>query len=168
MPHPAHAHELETWWRDLAGDAPMAHRAIWGLSGVPEQAVPFLRDKLRPATALPADELKHLVQDLDSPAFPRRQEASRRLTEFGEDAEPTLRQTLAKKPSAEARWRIARILAGPRLIRSPDQLRSLRAVEVLEHIGDQAAGRLLDKLAEGAPASRLTREARAALDRRRY
>jgi hypothetical protein len=90
------------------------------------------------------------------------------LTEFGEDAEPTLRQALANKPSAEARSRIERILAGPRLIRSPDQLRSLRMVEILEHMGDQAACRLLDNLAGGAPASRLTREARAAVERLRH
>jgi WD40 repeat protein len=168
VPLPAHAGELETWWRHLAGAAPMAHRAIWGLAGVPEQAVPFLCDKLRPATALPTDELKRLVQDLDSADFRHREEASRRLTKFGEDAEPTLRRALARKPSAEARRRIERILAGPPLIRSPDQLRSLRAVEVLEHTGDQAARALLDKLAGGAPASRLTREARAALERLRH
>jgi RNA polymerase sigma factor (sigma-70 family) len=165
MPSPAKAHDLETWWRHLAGDAPQAHRAIWGFAGAPAQAVPFLRDRLRPAAALPADDLKRLVLDLDSAQFSRREEASRRLTEFGEDAEPIMRQALASKPSAEARRRIDRILSGPRLIRSPDALRSLRALQVLEAIGDQPARRLLAKLAAGAPASRLTREARAALER---
>jgi hypothetical protein len=46
---PAQARELEAWWQDLAGDAPWAHRAIWSLAGVPAQAVPLLRDRLRPA-----------------------------------------------------------------------------------------------------------------------
>jgi hypothetical protein len=109
--------------------------------------------------------LRRLVRDLDSPEFKRREEASRRLTEFGEDAEPALRRALAGKPSAEARQRLERILAGPRLVRSPDLLRSLRALEVLEAIGDGSAHRLLTKLAEGAPTCRLTREARAALER---
>src|SRR5262249_18119475 len=68
-PRPAEVRDLETWWRDLAGDASQAHRAIWGLAGVPAQAVPLLRDRLRPAVALPADELQRLVQDLDSPRF---------------------------------------------------------------------------------------------------
>jgi hypothetical protein len=164
-PRPAEARELETCWQDLAGDAPQAHRAIWSLAGVPAQAVPLLRDRLRPAVALPADELRRLVQALDSPRFPRREEASRRLAEFGEDAEPTLRQALADQPSAEARQRLERILAGPRLVRSPELLRSLRALQILETIGDAPARRVLGRLAEGAPASRVTREARAAVDR---
>jgi hypothetical protein len=164
-PRPTEARELETWWQDLAGDAPQAHRAIWSLADVPAQAVPLLRDRLRPAVTLPADELHRLVQDLDSPRFPRREEASRRLAEFGEDAEPTLRQALADKPSAEARQRLERILAGPRLVRSSELLRSLRALQILEAIGDEPARQVLSRLAEGAPASRSTREARAALDR---
>jgi RNA polymerase sigma factor (sigma-70 family) len=165
QPRPAEARELETWWQDLAGGAPQAHRAIWGLASVPAQAVPFLRDRLRPAMAVPADELQRLVEDLDSPLFPRREEASRQLTELGEEAEPALRQALADKPSAEARERLERILAAPRLVRSPDLLRSLRALQTLEAIGGQPARRVLGSLAEGAPASRLTRDARAALDR---
>jgi hypothetical protein len=164
-PRRAEAGELETWWRQLADDAPEAHRAIWGLACAPTQAVPLLRDRLRPAAAWPADELQRLVRDLDSSDFQRREEASRRLTGFGEDAEPTLRKALANKPSAEVRRRLQRILAGPRLIASPDLLRSLRALQILEAIGDQPARRLIGKLAAGAPPSRLTREARAALER---
>ena len=37
--------------------------------------------------------------------------------------------------------------------------------EVLEHIGDQDARKLLEKLAQGAPAAQLTREAGAAVER---
>jgi RNA polymerase sigma factor (sigma-70 family) len=167
-PRPAEPRELENWWRDLAGEASAAHRAIWSLAGVPAQALPLLRDRLRPAVPVPADELQRLLQDLDNPRFRLREAASRRLADFGEDAEPALRQTLANTantPSAEVRQRIERILAQPRLIRSPDLLRSLRALQVLEGIGDQPARRLLGKLAEGAPASPLTREAKAALAR---
>jgi RNA polymerase sigma factor (sigma-70 family) len=167
-PRPAEVGELEPWWRHLAGDAPEAHRAIWGLAGVPAQAVPLLRGRLRPAVALPALDLQRLVQDLDSSDFRRREGASRRLSKLGEDAEPTLRQALANKPSAEARRRLKRILAGPRQVPSPDLLRSLRALQVLEAVGDQPARRLLGNLAAGAPSSRLTREARAALERLSY
>jgi RNA polymerase sigma factor (sigma-70 family) len=164
-PGRAETRELEAWWRDLAGDAAQAHRAIWSLADVPAQAVPFLRDRVHPAAALPADELRTLVQDLDSPRFPRREEASRRLAEFGEDAEPALRRALADKPSVEVRQRLERILARPRPIPAPDALRSLRALQVLEAIGDDPARRALRTLAEGAPDARLTREARAALER---
>jgi hypothetical protein len=44
-------------------------------------------------------------------------------------------------------------------------LQSVRAVEVLERIGNRAARTLLTKLAEGAPEARLTQEARKALAR---
>ena|ERR1700722_9688287 len=164
-PRRAAAREVEAWWKDLASDAPRAHRAIWSLAGVPAQAVPLLRDRLRPAVALPAGELRRLVQDLDSPSFARREESSRRLAEFGEDAEPTLRKALADKPSAEARKRLERILARPRLVPAPEILRALRALQILEAIGDEPARGVLGKLAVGAPASRLTREARAAVER---
>lgn len=44
------AKALETLWSDLASDnAPRAHRASWSLSV--DGAVPFLRDRLRPAAA---------------------------------------------------------------------------------------------------------------------
>jgi RNA polymerase sigma factor (sigma-70 family) len=164
-PDVAGARELEGWWKDLAVDAPRAHRAIWSLVDVPAQAVSLLRDRLRPAVALPADEFQRLVQELDSPNFRRREEASRRLTEFGEEAEPTLRQALADKPSAETRRRLEQILSGPRPIPSPDLLRSLRSVQILEAIGDDPARGVLGTLVKGAPASPLTREARAALER---
>jgi hypothetical protein len=44
-------------------------------------------------------------------------------------------------------------------------LRSLRAIEVLEHLATPEARQVLQKLAEGAPNVRLTREAKAALAR---
>jgi hypothetical protein len=154
LPRPAAARELEAWWQDLAGDAPRAHRAIWSLAGVPAQAVPLLRDRLRPAAALPADELRRLLQDLDSSTFAQREEASRRLAELGEDAEPTLRKALADKPSAEARRRLERILALPRPVPAPEVVRSFRALQILEAIGDEPARRLLGRPAAGGTAFR--------------
>jgi hypothetical protein len=41
----------------------------------------------------------------------------------------------------------------------------LRAVEVLEEIGTPAARKLLETLAKGAPAARITKEAKASLGR---
>src|SRR5947207_12279364 len=96
-PGPAEPRQLETWWQDLAGDAPRAHRAIWSLVDVPAQAVPLLRDQLRPAVALPADELQRLVQELDRSNFRQRAAASRRLAEIGHEVEPTVRPALANK-----------------------------------------------------------------------
>lgn len=47
----------------------------------------------------------------------------------------------------------------------PELLRSLRAVEVLEYVASRDAVNVLRTLAKGMPGARLTREARAALDR---
>jgi hypothetical protein len=102
---------------------------------------------------------------LNNAEFARRERASRRLAEFREEAEPTLRQALATQPAAEARRRLEQILNGPRPIPPPELLRSLRALQVLEAIGDEPARQVLSRLAEGASASPLTREARAALQR---
>ena len=48
---------------------------------------------------------------------------------------------------------------------TPEQLRAVRAVQVLEGIGSTEARQLLDSLAQGAPEARLTQEARAAAAR---
>jgi hypothetical protein len=45
--------------------------------------------------------------------------------------------------------------------------RTLRALEALEHAADPAARQLLADLAAGPPEARLTREARAAVERLR-
>ena len=45
------------------------------------------------------------------------------------------------------------------------QLRAVRGVEVLEHIGTAEPRQLLTNLAAGVPDARLTREAKAALGR---
>ena len=47
----------------------------------------------------------------------------------------------------------------------PEWLQSLRAVEVLERIGTLEAKQVLRELADCAPATRLTREAKASLER---
>src|SRR5262249_31928924 len=43
---------VEAWWSDLASDdAAKAYRAVLALEAVPDQAVPLLRERVRPAKA---------------------------------------------------------------------------------------------------------------------
>jgi hypothetical protein len=105
-----------------------------------------------------------LIAELDSEDFRRRQHASGELETLAEASAPQLRQALARKPSLEARRRIAALLEsldGPPV---GEPLRALRAIEVLEHIGTVEARRLLQELAGGIEEARLTQQAKAALD----
>jgi WD40 repeat protein len=160
------ARELERWWADLASDdARTAYAAIRVMSAAPEEALPLLRDRLRPAAVVPADQLRGLIAELDSDAFPRRQAASARLAALGEQAHAALQAARKGSPSVELRRGIDALLADSCRVRSSEVLRSLRGVEVLESIGGAGACRVVEALAAGAPDARLTREAQAALAR---
>jgi hypothetical protein len=75
-----------------------------------------------------------------------------------------LRQALRGKPSAELRRRVGDLLQ--RLVTaSPQRLRALRSLELLEGMNTAESRLLLQSLAGGAPDAWLTREAKAALDR---
>jgi dipeptidyl aminopeptidase/acylaminoacyl peptidase len=158
--------DLESWWSDLAGaDAKKAHIAIYELADRREQTVPLLRDRLKPAAAVPPDQVRQLLRDLDSQEFQSREAASKKLAEFADDAEPALQQALKVSKSAEQRRRIQALLDAPRIVPPGDKLRHLRAVEVLEHLGTAEAQQVLQGLSKGAPDARLTQEAKASLDR---
>jgi WD40 repeat protein len=158
--------ELNGLWKDLAGAATFkAHQAVWKLAAAPQISVPFLKDHVPPATEVDADQVRRWIADLDSEQFATRAAAVKELEKLGDRAAPALREALAGKPSAEVRKQAEEVLAGLRLVRSPEVLQRLRAVQVLERIGSPEARRLLEALAKGAPAARETREARAALDR---
>jgi hypothetical protein len=160
--------ELAALWQDLAGaDAAKAYRAIGRLATAPAEAVPWLRDHLRPvpAVAVDAKRLDRLLAELDSDDFAVRGRATREIEAFGELAQPALERVLAGTPSAEVRARVEELAERCAPARSPERLRGLRAIEVLEQVGTAEARAVLVALAKGAPEARLTREAKAALER---
>jgi hypothetical protein len=157
------------WTKLAADDAGAAFAAMAELAAAPDRAVALVRRDLKPARAAPTDDqLDRMFADLDSEDFATREKASRRLAEFGELAVPGVRKRLAKGESAEVRRRAQEFLdrfdpPTP----SPDRLRQLRAVELLEGIATPAARDVLSKLAKGAAEAPLSREAAAALERLR-
>jgi hypothetical protein len=158
--------EQQSLWAELAGaDARKAHAAIWTLVAAPEQAVALLRGRLHPIDGIAADRMRGLLADLDSDQFDARERAAKQLTEFEELAEPALRGALKANPSLEKRRRIELLLSTPKTVRSPETLRHLRAIQVLEQVGNGDARQVLEKLASGAPESRVTEAARGALTR---
>jgi WD40 repeat protein len=162
---PRSAAERDACWDDLIADAPRAARAVDRLAADPVATPALFRDRLRPVAAIPAADWQAWLADLDSPTFARREAAARRLADVGEQAEPILQAALERQSSAEARRRIETLLAQPKRLTEGDELRTVRAIRVLERIGTPAARDVLKSLADGAPGARPTREARAALDR---
>jgi RNA polymerase sigma factor (sigma-70 family) len=162
--------QADTCWADLAGaDAARGYAAIWQLANAPQQAIPLLRQGLRPVEALPQEQSRKLLADLDGDDFELRQSAAQKLQELGERAGPALQQALKAGPSLEARRRIEKLLEslngwGPL---EGDNLRALRGVQILEATATTEARAVLVTLAGGVPNARLTRDAQAALDRLR-
>jgi RNA polymerase sigma factor (sigma-70 family) len=156
--------ELAGLWDDLAGaDADRAYRSL-GRFATGRGSVSFLAGRLRPASPPDAKRLQALLKDLQSDRFEVRQKVTAEIDKIGYQAEPALREVLNGKPALEVRQRVEKLLAR---IATPagEALQALRAVEVLEHIGDAPARRLLAVLAKGAPQARLTREAQQSLGR---
>jgi hypothetical protein len=156
--------ELSGLWDDLAGaDAARAYTAMGKLTAG-RGAVAFLAGRLRPAASPDARRLANLLKELQSDRYDARQKATAEIEEIGDQAEPALRAVLQGKPALETRQRVERLLAQ---IATPagERLQALRAVEVLEHIGNAPARRLLGVLAKGAPDARLSREVRESLGR---
>lgn len=161
------AARLAQLWSDLAAtDAARAQRAVAELIEAPDVALPFLEKTLPPTSPAEMSHIAALIADLDSEQFARRANASRGLEKIGAPAAPALRKALKDKPSLEMRKRIAAILEtiDERPI-SPQWLRTLRAVQVLESIGTVKTKKILEGLSRGADAAALTQEAKAALKR---
>ncbi|HEY7427335.1 MAG TPA: WD40 repeat domain-containing protein [Gemmataceae bacterium] len=161
--------ELERLWRELASrDAAVAHRAIWALVGGKEEAVPFLRRRVRAVPAVSDERLQKLVDELDSDSFQEREQASRELAEQGERAKAALLTAIAQGRSLEHRRRAENLLAVLRTFFLPEsRLRVLRVIEVFEHAGGEEAREALEALAKGAAGMTETEQARAALQRLR-
>jgi RNA polymerase sigma factor (sigma-70 family) len=157
-------------WDDLAStDAGRAARALARLRAAPPQAVALVRRQVRPVAVLAPERLQGWIKDLNSDDFTQRQRATAELAKLGYLAEPALKKALADRPSLEARKRIEGLL--DKLPReeptSGEELCGLRAVELLERLAQPEADELLQALSQGAGGARLTREAGAALERRR-
>ncbi|HMF11891.1 MAG TPA: hypothetical protein VKE94_06275, partial [Gemmataceae bacterium] len=157
--------EWETLWKALTGsDAVQAHQAIAGLTAAPNTAT-MLKERLKPALKLDAARLEQLIRDLDSDEFTVRDKATRAIEKLGESARPAIELALARPvPSPELHRRLER-LQQQSALPVGEALRELRAVELLEHVATHEARGLLESLAKGAPEARLTREAKAALER---
>jgi WD40 repeat protein len=154
------------YWADLgADDAAQAWMAIWRLLDHPDRATALLRGRLRPLPAY--KDNAEVIARLDHAKFAVREEAARALAKRGEMIEGDLQEALKKAASAELRTRLEQLLAklDPTVPPAGEVLRGLRCVWLLERIGTSDAKRLLSEVATGATGSRVTIEAKEALER---
>src|SRR5262249_10136058 len=94
--------DLDASWEALAGgDAARAYEAVRKLAARPDEALPYLEERLRPVRPVDEKKLAGLIADLDSSQFPVRQQAARDLEQLGELAVSACRQALAAHPSVE-------------------------------------------------------------------
>jgi hypothetical protein len=144
-------------------DAAKAFRAVCASVESGNRAVTFLANVLHPVP--PADErqLSRLIADLDSNRFATRQRASQELAKSSDSAQPILERALQSSLSPEVSQRLRQVLAT--LDQAPERLRSLRAIEILEHIATPEARRVLQTLSQGQAHAQLTEEARGSLAR---
>jgi WD40 repeat protein len=160
--------QITSWWADLRSDDPAkAYAAVWKLSEqTPDRVVAFLHRHLRPESPPDPTKLRQLIADLNSDTYRVREKATKDLENLGHAAIPALRNALAAEPPAETRRRIDQLLARKPIVADrPEQLRRLRAMQVLERGGTKEARSVLAELADGLPLAAETREARAALGR---
>src|SRR5439155_3356285 len=117
------------------------------------------------AAAHPRRLAQH-VTDMNDKQYSVRDKAAKELEKLGESAEPALQKAVTANPSAEVRRRAEELLQklrGP--VTHSEMLRAYRSVMVLEEIGTADAQEVLKDLAQGAPEARLTRDAKASLER---
>jgi hypothetical protein len=161
------APDLEVWWTDLSSeDVSKAYKSLWAQVQARDQAVHFVKTKVKPVPTPDPRKVAGLLADLDNNQFIVREKASAELERLGELAEESLRMALMNKPSAEFRRRAEQLMAKlEKPVTDLNELRAIRAVEVLEKIGTTEAREVLKSLSQGASSARLTREAKQALDR---
>jgi hypothetical protein len=162
---------LEAIWKDFTQNDDAGSKKAWqGMHAMiqsPQLAVPFLKERVKPAPHPDRKRIDQCLADLDSKNFKTREKAMKELEGLGQLAVPSIDRKLAETGlSLEARKRTeALALKLNRSVLSGDELRTIRAVEVLEGIGTPEALAVLKDLASGGEGAVLTEQARKALAR---
>jgi WD40 domain-containing protein len=147
-------------------DARRAWEATWALAADPDGPM-RLRERFPPNKEPSPETIRGWIADLDHPTFARREAAETALAKAGRFSEPAVRKALEGKPTAEARQRLEKVLAGISHRPTPEDVVHSRAVHAMELASTEAARKVLAEWAAGAEGAWLTVDARAALERLR-
>jgi hypothetical protein len=162
--------ELETIWNELTRNDDAGTKTAWQgivvMSKTPERAVPFVKERVK---AVPPPDPKQIAQylvDIESGVFRTRALAIKELERLAELALPAIDKKIADKSSSlEARRQLEALTQKPKSVLSGEELRSLRAVEILEQVGTPEARAVLGDLSRGGEGAILTEQSRRALAR---
>jgi WD40 repeat protein len=158
------AAESDQSWELLKVADEKSFDALKRMVGSPAESVGLLKSKVAAVTAPDPNVVGQLVADLDHREFRKREAAAKALAELGERARDAINKALAGNPSPEARERMERLLAAEDRP-TPELIRRLRAIEVIEVIGTPEAAKLLADWARGAAGATFTVEAATAVRR---
>ncbi len=114
------------------------------------------------------DEIRQLIEQLDSPEYSEREEAFQSLKQLRTVAENVLRDVLNTTSSIEVRIKVSQILAMP--LRRPslsdkEYRRMQLVIFTMERVNSQASRDMLKKIALGFQHIDISRAARESLDR---
>jgi hypothetical protein len=159
------AKDADKLWLDLGGPPSQAYVIVWALIAQPKRALEVLAKRLRADEGATDKEIGTLITNLSAAKFAERESAIRRLKQIGPRSLPALELALKKAPDLETVRRIQELLKTVETALTPETLRDLRGLQILEMIGTPAARRLLSEIALGDPGAGKTRMAHAALAR---
>jgi hypothetical protein len=153
-----------TWLGQRTGSN--AGKAMAIFQSKPKETVAFFRANVTPSKGIEAEDASRWLSELASSDYAMREKATKALEAAGEHLEELLRKSLSKDTSGETRRRLEQLVEKiDRYEENQDRLREVRAVEVLERIASPDAQSLLKAWSAGPAPARLTREAKAALER---
>jgi hypothetical protein len=162
---PASWQDTEKLWQELGGPTDSAYRVVWALMAHPARAVEVLTKRLQPDEGATDKEIRELIHNLSSGKFAQRDVAMRRLKQIGTRSLPALEQALKKAPDLETGRRIQELLKTVETTLTPEALRDMRGLQILEMVGTPTARQLLGEIARGDAGAAKTRLAQAALER---
>lgn len=155
-------------WVKLAGTASDAYTVMMNLSVHPDKALAFLRARLKPESPpdVPDDAVKKWLDALVPANAPGQANAIAELKKQGRRVAEPVRSAILGRLLLESERRHAAVLTALESVKfTPDELRSIRAVAMLERLGGPDATKLLESLAEGSPYMVRAQEAKASLRR---
>lgn len=126
------------------------------------QTVAFFKAKYETSSPLDEAAARRWIRLLDSNSSAERDVAERELRQLGFRVHELLNQALQASPASEARQRIHRLLTPAA---DTYHMRDIRAIAVLETLGDPAAPNVLKLVARGKHPTAVAIEACTALER---